>query len=268
MSDTEVPEIFWFEVKNWDRFQHYTKRRPPWIKLYARSLPEDEAFKQYTDSAKALYFYVLTTAAKFDGYLPADPRYLENHLGLNGQQDYFELVNQGALIPCDSSRDRTDHLFEDSQSLEAATAEYRRADQMLESGFAGVAAPPEPRTDQPSENGSKPKSKSGKPSTAAKNLNREYQVSFENFWGKYPKEGRVAKAAAGDIWEKTKLSKYQIEIMEGLECWSISEKWAGRGLIENPTTFLNQARWRERPVPAKHLEQAKHVMDNDEDIPF
>lgn len=29
-------------VKNWDRFQHYRNRRPPWIKLYVELLNDDE----------------------------------------------------------------------------------------------------------------------------------------------------------------------------------------------------------------------------------
>ena len=40
--------MLYLRVKNWGEFQHYTKRNPPWIKLYT-SLLEDYDFNRLKD---------------------------------------------------------------------------------------------------------------------------------------------------------------------------------------------------------------------------
>lgn len=40
-------------VRNWERFQHYQSRRPPWIKLH-RSLLDDRGFSELSDYASKL----------------------------------------------------------------------------------------------------------------------------------------------------------------------------------------------------------------------
>lgn len=42
------------KIKNWQKFQHFKDRRPPWIKLYRDILDDDEWFSLPPISAKAL----------------------------------------------------------------------------------------------------------------------------------------------------------------------------------------------------------------------
>lgn len=59
-----------FRVRNWQKFQHYKNRRPPWIKLY-RDLREDPHFcKLVGDRAKYLILIWLFASDTPDGTLP------------------------------------------------------------------------------------------------------------------------------------------------------------------------------------------------------
>jgi hypothetical protein len=57
-------------VKNWDHFQHYKNRRPPWIKLYRELLDDPQWYDLSGDAAKALIMFWLI-ASENNGDLPA-----------------------------------------------------------------------------------------------------------------------------------------------------------------------------------------------------
>jgi hypothetical protein len=40
-----VSNMVYFEVRNFQEFQHYSKRNPPWIRLYYRLLHDREFFR-------------------------------------------------------------------------------------------------------------------------------------------------------------------------------------------------------------------------------
>lgn len=67
---------------------------------------------------------------------------------------------------------------------------------------------------------------------------------FEQFWAVYPK--KVGKDAAIKSWKKIKPDLY--EVMKALE-WQVDSAQWKRGYIPNPSTYLNQGRWKdEQPV--------------------
>lgn len=57
------------KVKNWEKFQHYKNRRPPWIKLYRELLDDPQFFALSGDAVKALIMIWLI-ASEDDGNLP------------------------------------------------------------------------------------------------------------------------------------------------------------------------------------------------------
>ena len=60
-------------VKNWAEFQHYAKRRPPWIKLH-RSLLDDYAWHRLPEASRALGPMLwLLASERVDGAVPYDP---------------------------------------------------------------------------------------------------------------------------------------------------------------------------------------------------
>lgn len=60
MSDEQ-----WIVVPNWERFQHYSDRTPPWIKLYLE-LNHKQEWLDLTDGARGLLvrIWLLTAASK------------------------------------------------------------------------------------------------------------------------------------------------------------------------------------------------------------
>jgi hypothetical protein len=68
-------------VKDWERFQHYKNRRPPWIKLYDDML-EDEELLAMPKEARLLYCLLLLVAARKDNRFPNDANWLAVELAL------------------------------------------------------------------------------------------------------------------------------------------------------------------------------------------
>ena len=73
-------------VANWKRFQHYGKRRPPWIKLH-RTLLDDYEYIQLPDASAALAprLWLLASETE-DGILPDDPAKLAFRLHRTPEQ--------------------------------------------------------------------------------------------------------------------------------------------------------------------------------------
>ena len=59
-----------FKIKNWNKFQHFKDRRPPWVKLYRDLLDDLEWFELDPVSSKNLINLWLI-ASEYDGCLPS-----------------------------------------------------------------------------------------------------------------------------------------------------------------------------------------------------
>ena len=60
-----------YQVRNWERFQHYKNRRPPWIKYHV-SLLDDYELTTLPLPAQLLYDRLLLCAAKTENQIPVD----------------------------------------------------------------------------------------------------------------------------------------------------------------------------------------------------
>lgn len=70
------------QVRNWDKYQHYKNRRPPWIKVH-QSLLDNMEFCSLPISAKAMLPLVWLIASESkDGTIPADSTLLAFRLRL------------------------------------------------------------------------------------------------------------------------------------------------------------------------------------------
>lgn len=83
-------------VKNWEHFQHYGKRNPPWIKLH-RALLDDYAFCALPDAAKAHLVLIWVYASQHNGQVPQDSKFLEKKLSCENI-DLETLTEHGFLI--------------------------------------------------------------------------------------------------------------------------------------------------------------------------
>lgn len=81
-------------IKEWDRFQHYKDRNPPWIKLHQEMLTS-MTWVMANDSEKALLIAVMLLAARHDNAIPADPHYIRvvAHLEKEPDLKWLEVVD-------------------------------------------------------------------------------------------------------------------------------------------------------------------------------
>jgi hypothetical protein len=68
-------------VRNWDKFQHYKKRRPPWVKFYV-DLLDDEELQAMPIESRLIYCLLLLVAAQKDNRFPVNPVWLAEELAL------------------------------------------------------------------------------------------------------------------------------------------------------------------------------------------
>ena len=69
-------------VKNWDRFQHYKDRDPPWIKLYRDALTS-EVWVLGTDLSRLLQLASTLLSARYQNATPLDPKLIRRVLNLD-----------------------------------------------------------------------------------------------------------------------------------------------------------------------------------------
>ena len=84
-------------VKNWQKFQHYKHRHPPWIKLH-RSTLDDVEFSRLQDDSKLHLIMLWLLASQLDNQIPADEAWLTNKLMLKKQVRLKPLIDSGFLI--------------------------------------------------------------------------------------------------------------------------------------------------------------------------
>ncbi len=87
----------YLRVKNWDEFQHYKDRSPPWIKLH-RDLLRDYNFTRLQDASKLHLMLIWLLASQMDNKIPADADFIRNQLNVKGDVDFKPLIEQGFLI--------------------------------------------------------------------------------------------------------------------------------------------------------------------------
>jgi len=59
-------------VRNWETYQHYSKRRPPWIKVHRKLLDSPQWFALSDEAARVLVELWLIASESEDGSIDAD----------------------------------------------------------------------------------------------------------------------------------------------------------------------------------------------------
>ncbi len=90
-----------FSVKNWERFQHYKDRDPPWVKLY-RDLLTSESWVLGTDLSRVVQVASTLLAPRYSNQIPLRFDLLKRVMSLECKEAEFErairhLVNTGFL---------------------------------------------------------------------------------------------------------------------------------------------------------------------------
>lgn len=82
----------YIEITEWDRFQHYKHRNPPWIKLYSKLLDDDE-FDCLPDDSKLLFFCLILFASRKKNHINLNFKWLQKKLPIRKK------ITNGTLQP-------------------------------------------------------------------------------------------------------------------------------------------------------------------------
>lgn len=83
-------------VKDFERFQHYKGRTPPWIKFY-NALLDDYRFLQLSDAARSQLMLIWLVASRHSNRIPNDEKYIAQAIHCTSRLQLKALVASGWL---------------------------------------------------------------------------------------------------------------------------------------------------------------------------
>jgi len=214
-------------VRNWQRFQHYKDRSPPWIKLY-RSLMDNPDWARLEDSAARLLVELWLLASEYEN----------GEIQLSTVDLQWRLRKQDAGTVLDNLQQLIKHGFIESDEITIDGVREQDASNVLYQRERGEA-----------EGETEKRQKQSEKLCA-------FEKEFSTFWDRYPL--KVGKKAALKAYQARRRSGVTAEeILEGLSKY-LAYKTATAERHHNPATFLGPNEWfREAwDVPA-----AKRAMD-------
>ena len=87
----------YFKVRNFDKFQHYKDRNPPWIKLY-KTILEDYEFAQLQDDSKMHLIGIFLLASCYDNRIRNDSKWIASRISANSDIDLDALSSAGFIV--------------------------------------------------------------------------------------------------------------------------------------------------------------------------
>jgi len=85
-------------IRNWERFQQYKDRCPPWIKLH-REILQSEDWVMWDDASRVLAIACMLLASRTDdGTVPLNLEYIKRAAYLNAAPDLRPLIACGFLV--------------------------------------------------------------------------------------------------------------------------------------------------------------------------
>lgn len=88
----------YFAVRNYETFQHYKDRNPPWIKLY-NSLLDSYEYAQLPDATKAHLLAIYLLASRTNNKIPADFAWIKASIKAHEEVDLLTLVKYDFIVP-------------------------------------------------------------------------------------------------------------------------------------------------------------------------
>lgn len=194
----------YISVKNWDRYQHYKDRCPPWIKLH-RELITSHMWVGSDDASRVLAVAIMLLASDTDNKIPYDLAYIQRRAYINGDVNLEFLIEAQFIEIIDENGE----CYHDASVMQADASnvlDQRREEQRRE------------------ENIYTPENK------------------FDEFWEIFPR--RVAKKAAQKKYDAAVKSGVSEEaIINGAKSYAKACKGKDMQYIAHPATWLNQGRW-------------------------
>lgn len=213
-------------AKNWDQFQHYKNRQPPWIKLH-RNVINSFSWTRLQTASKALAPCLWMLASEsMDGTIIAEVKELAWRFGMTETE-----VSDGidGLVKADFFA-LTDAPNTYKYSNTYTEERVRERDREREQSVLA------PRLQDASKTlARKPRVKRA-----------ESDPAFEAFWLAYPR--KTGKIEARRAWDRA----MGVTTPEVIEAALRAAKWAhDPRFIPHPSTWLNQGRWDDQPAPVR-----------------
>lgn len=125
----------YFQIKNWDTFQHYHDRNPPWIKLYNK-LFEDFEFENLDDNSKLHLILIWLLASRTNNKIPYNNKWVKKKIGVDSNVDLNILLKAGYIhkLPNeinDASKKLAD-CYQDASTERETEREERERNRVLE----------------------------------------------------------------------------------------------------------------------------------------
>lgn len=86
-----------FRVKNFEKFQHYKDRAPPWIKLY-NELLDDYEFGLLPDATKMHLVAIWLLASRSENKIPFDPAWVARRINATEKVNLRLLAERGFIV--------------------------------------------------------------------------------------------------------------------------------------------------------------------------
>lgn len=86
----------YLSIKEWETYQHYSKRHPPWVKLHVKIL-RNYAFRCLQDASKGHLLSLFALASQYENRIPYDLAFITEMIGAREPVDVEELVLAGFI---------------------------------------------------------------------------------------------------------------------------------------------------------------------------
>jgi len=87
-----------YKISNWEKFQHYKDRCPPWIKLHFEILMSHD-WVMVSDASKLLAVVCMLLASRGEGTFDGDVDYIKRAANLHNTPCFKELISIGFIKP-------------------------------------------------------------------------------------------------------------------------------------------------------------------------
>jgi hypothetical protein len=126
-----------FSVKDFDKFQHYKDRAPPWIKLYNSTLDSYE-FAKLSDAARFHLLAIMLLASRSGNKIPYDPVWVSGRINSTEPVQLDVLVDAG-FLELNQPLQALGHVASTMQAKRLSRGEKRREEGERENKDAAPA---------------------------------------------------------------------------------------------------------------------------------
>jgi len=207
----------YFSVKNYEQFQHYRDRTPPWIKFYNTVL-DDYEIGQLPDASKAHLFAIWLLASRYSNRVPYDSKWLSRRINATEKVDLNLLQKCGFIKLEQECSESLAECYQDARPEREGEGETER-EKERETLYTPNAV----------------------------------KENFEAWWQAYPR--KVARKEAARVYAAVLKRKEAepAELLAGLHASVAAWRAEGREtkLIPYPATWLNQGRWQDDNTTVK-----------------